>query len=449
LAEEEEARLASGGVAHHATSASAFVELGLYLEEAQCVFYNIIILTNLFISMFRVRIRLQAKKLGMNSTLSKDGSLTEQRNLLRSRLRAWERLVPIYMPGVLQYHIDGGATTSPSFSSTSGHPEDAEIWLPSHIPALHHNVVCMSGLPDIEVRLREAQAYDALDKVRNTLKVKSRMIEFKNQNVRGQREGLKSRSVIDSIHEKARMAAERYRRARTAKMFLSGPGDWEATLQVLEDRDIRGYQDPNRLRVQQGRRGILDDEQLEQLTTSTPNVLAVNISLTLFNEPRGRRDGTRETRRTLSWIWTTNSNVPGPEDSSDDILRSEWAKSRARAARATEEVLLLREEMRRVLEFLAWKADWWSKRLGWRTDINMDLAEGLRAYAHTQANLQTTLSTEFRTIWKAPLSDATHAEDPTGEDDDPNTSDNEDSDEGDNPAVDDDPEDDDEDMPAI
>jgi hypothetical protein len=245
------------------------------------------------------------------------------------------------------------------------------------------------------------------------------------------------------------MAAERYRRARVAKMFLSGPGDWEAILQVLEDSDIRGYQDPNRLRVRQGRRGILDDEQLEQLATSTPDVIADDDNLTLFNEPRGRRDGTGETRRTLSWIWTTNSNVAGPEDSSDDILRVEWAKSRARAARATEEVLLLREEMRRVLEFLAWKADWWSTRVGWRRDINKDLAEGLRAYAQTQADLQTTLSTEFRTIWRSPLDDAAHAEDPTGEDDNSNTSDTEDSDGGDNLVVDIDTEDDDEDMNAI
>ena len=68
----------------------------------------------------------------------------------------------------------------------------------------------MSGLPDIEVRLCEAQAYDALDKVCNMLKVKSCMVEFKNRNARGQQEGLKSRSMIDSIHKKAHMAAERY-----------------------------------------------------------------------------------------------------------------------------------------------------------------------------------------------------------------------------------------------
>ena len=322
---------------------------------------------NLSNGMFRVRIRLQAKKSGVISTLRKDANLTEQRNLLRSRLHGWEWLVPIYMPRVLQYHINGGTSTLTSSSSASGHPEDADIWLPSRIPAPYRDTVCMSGLPDIEVRLREAQAYDTLDKVRNMLKVKSRMVEFKNRNARGQREGLKSRSVIDSIHEKARMAAERYRRARIAKMFLSGPGDWEVVLRVLEDRDIRGYQDPNRLRVRQGRRGILNDEQLEQLARLTPDIPLTNDDdLTLYNEPRTRRDGTGETRRTLSWIWTTDSNITGPEDSSDDILRSEWAKSRAQAARATEEVLLLREEMRRVLDFLGWKADWWTTRMDWR-----------------------------------------------------------------------------------
>ena len=166
-----------------------------------------------------------------------------------------------------------------------------------------------------------------------------------------------------------------------------------------------------------------------------------------------------ETCHTLSWIWTTDSNIAGPEDSSDDILQSEWAKSRARAARATEEVLLLWEEMRRVLDFLGWKADWWTMWMYWRRDVNKeladlnkdlaelnkDLAEGLRTYAHTQADLQTMLSTKFCTIWKAPLDDARHVEDLTG-DDNPNMSDIAESDEGDNPTVDDDANNDDEDM---
>ena len=43
-------------------------------------------------------------------------------------------------------------------------------------------------------------------------------------------------------------------------------------------------------------------------------------------------------------------------------LRIEWCRVRARAMRWSEEVLLLREEMRRVLVFLEWQATWWEKR---------------------------------------------------------------------------------------
>ena len=101
-----------------------------------------------------------------------------------------------------------------------------------------------------------------------------------------------------------------------------------------------------------------------------------------------------------------------------------------------------------MLEFLAWKAGWWTTRLDWRRHTDKDLAEGLRAYAHTQADLQTMLSTEFRIIWRAPLEDASRIEDPTVEDDDPDASDTKESGD-DDPVVDDDAEDEDEDMAMI
>lgn len=97
----------------------------------------------------------------------------------------------------------------------------------------------------------------------------------------------------------------------------------------------------------------------------------------LWNETHERRDGTGEMRRTLSWIWTTELHSRNPEDDGDNILRVEWAKSRVRAARCREEVLLLREEMRRVLAFLEWKSSWWLERKNSRMDVASDLAEGL------------------------------------------------------------------------
>ena len=55
-----------------------------------------------------------------------------------------------------------------------------------------------------------AQCYDALDVIQHTLKIKSHMVKFKNQNVHGQWEGLRSRSVIDRVHERAQMHVAKY-----------------------------------------------------------------------------------------------------------------------------------------------------------------------------------------------------------------------------------------------
>ena len=105
----------------------------------------------------------------------------------------------------------------------------------------------------------------------------------------------------------------------------------------------------------------------------------------------------------ISWIWQT---LPLPEVDSedDDILRAEWARSRARVRHATEEVALVREEMRRVGEFVVWKSMWWELRATLHSTVGLELAEGLKAYAAKQAALQETLSMVFKDLWKTPLS---------------------------------------------
>ena len=69
---------------------------------------------------------------------------------------------------------------------------------------------------------------------------------------------------------------------------------------------------------------------------------------------------------------------------------------------AAEEVLLIREEMRRVIEFLKWKSKWWVLKAEHQSEDN-GIAEGLHAYAHKQASLQNSLSQHFQLIWKIPL----------------------------------------------
>ena len=65
------------------------------------------------------------------------------------------------------------------------------------------------------------------------------------------------------------MAAERYQAAHRGKLALAGAGDWEEVLRVLEDGDIRGYQDVDKLHTRVGRPGTLEDGQLVAMEVHT------------------------------------------------------------------------------------------------------------------------------------------------------------------------------------
>lgn len=340
------------------------------------------------------------------ATNHQEASVAEQRSMLRTRIRNWEQVRALYMPGLLQLRHDIERLNPDGSDDTRTQPENAKLWLPSSLPTAHRDAACIPGLALMEEKLRTAQCGDALESVRHVLRVKSRMVLFKNKNVRGQTYSTRSRSVIDRVHLRAKNNAVKYRIARAAKMALSGPGVWEDMFRPLLDSDIRSYSDPNKLQKGPGRRGTVEDEMLNANPEESPGGSAPDgTGINLLLEHRTRRDGTGESHRTLSWIWLTH--IPTDEEANDDLLLSEWAKSRARAARSIEEVLLLREEMRRTMVFLEWKADWWKKeRRTLRVTADAALNEGLVAYADEQANLQRRLRAHFQDGWRGPLDDS-------------------------------------------
>ncbi|KAJ7780819.1 hypothetical protein DFH07DRAFT_682859, partial [Mycena maculata] len=78
----------------------------------------------------------------------------------------------------------------------------------------------------------------------------------------------------------------------------------------------------------------------------------------------------------------------------------EWAKTRAKALRWTEEVSLLEEEMRRIQQFLRWRAAWWMAQIGRRQGkVDETQLEGDSAYAQRQADLQSRLCDSFAAKW--------------------------------------------------
>lgn len=78
----------------------------------------------------------------------------------------------------------------------------------------------------------------------------------------------------------------------------------------------------------------------------------------------------------------------------------EWSKSYARSQRWREEVELLKEEMRRTLEFLKWKSSAWAAMSSTSSSSSSALREGLRAYALRQADVFTSLRGHFLSLWQ-------------------------------------------------
>ncbi|KAL0568249.1 hypothetical protein V5O48_013745 [Marasmius crinis-equi] len=374
---------------YHTTTASSFLVLGIELESSQRKIKSLVKTSST-----------------RNTTAMK--AITEQRTVLRKKIKAWALIRPIYMPGLLVLLTALNEDLGDGLDEDA-QPEDVPIWMPSRVPAGKRDAVCIEGLAAMEIKLRSAHCHDDLDGIRHTLRLKSRMLLFKHQNVSGQRDGVKSRTVINNVHERAKGYAESYRQNRRALVDLSGEGGIDKTLKQLKDADVRSYTDPERVRDGPGRLGTREDEVDEG--EPEPVRAEDGSEINLVSEDRRSKEfrqkhGTRETRMVNSWIWTTGRiDRADGTDEDDELLLEVWAKSRARASRAEEEVELVKEEMLRTLRFLAWKGRWWRDHASRRPDVPGALREGLRAYALGQERIQLRLERRFRELWSKPLLD--------------------------------------------
>jgi hypothetical protein len=85
----------------------------------------------------------------------------------------------------------------------------------------------------------------------------------------------------------------------------------------------------------------------------------------------------------------------------------EWAKARACTIRFGEEVDLLQEEMRRTLQWLLVRSQWWitrSSRDTWSSKItSVPSQNGHVAYAYRQAAIYRGLGVKFAKMWASVL----------------------------------------------
>jgi hypothetical protein len=253
-----------------------------------------------------------------------------------------------------------------SFISSMSVPEEAEkvpLYLPSSLPPHIRNQVELQDICEKERRLREAQADDALAHIRRLRRVIQGMWQFKKISISGTGNHPNTRmlTTYQSLANNIQKHAHVYRSAYAALQVLDPGGKWSHRLRPLLDKDIRGPgKDPE--------------------------------------------NPTQNSRYEPSWIWLVVHNPSSEfevvEEDFNDSMRVEWAKVMARAARWNEELLIVQEEIRRVLEFFAWKSSWWIDQAARRmVEDDTSLVDGIRAYAYKQAEFQTRMAERCASHW--------------------------------------------------
>ncbi|KAG2108875.1 hypothetical protein DEU56DRAFT_874521 [Suillus clintonianus] len=286
----------------------------------------------------------------IHATDTQKSSIVRMRNLLRRKIDMWRRAHVLYLPAVQ-------SIINHAVREVQENAECMKLWLPSQL----RDKPCDPRLQNDEWELRYAQAHDTLEEIRQCLRIHCSLLSFKREWIRGQGANTRAQNALARVHGRRTACVKRYRSTWVALKALAtamGKKDWQGRLQELADNDIKPLVDPF---------------------------------------------ATGEGRRQVSWIWMMDG-VDCSDEGDNDGVRIEWCKSRARALRWSEEVELLREEMRRVLQFFAWQAAWWEDQGKRRVGECAAHAEGLYAYAVRQANLRRRMADDFRILWSPYLS---------------------------------------------
>ncbi|KAF7968026.1 hypothetical protein HWV62_32158 [Athelia sp. TMB] len=321
LRKEETGQINEGRGALHETSATGFLVMGLHIEGLQ---------------------RQIAANVSHPANLTANqASLIEERRLqVWRKLRVLRDMQRVYMPcatNILNNEDElCRAKELPPLPA-----ESVRLWMPSDLPADIQQSGCVANLATMELKLRVAQCYEALDAMRASLNAKKHLINRRNKNSTGQKKATRSRTLIDRVADRIATQSRKYKRAREALFALGGVEEYGARFKALLEEHL-----------------VLDGEELQDDHEATR----------LMNRAGG-------------------------------AVRREYLKARARKHRWVEEVALLTEEMRRVLRFLTWRSHWWLERETEWDGLDADVTDGLRAYSRRQAASYAHIMEHFRSQW--------------------------------------------------
>jgi hypothetical protein len=144
--------------------------------------------------------------------------MQERRNLLDRNINAWTTVQHLYMPAISAPCARDDQDASENTAEWP--PEGLLLYLPLSLPS---RVPCSLKLQEYKFRLREAQAYEALENVCRHLRLRTHLYKHKDKNVTRQRANTRSRNLINRVQGKVNASAAMYTKARSALTKLSTP----------------------------------------------------------------------------------------------------------------------------------------------------------------------------------------------------------------------------------
>jgi hypothetical protein len=245
---------------------------------------------------------LDTQKTSPNNVI-KATSIQRRRTSLLKSIQNYILTRAQFMPGLERYLCDAPPHSDDVSTST---PELIPLHLPSSLPFEKQASVCVSGLAEIEDRLRFAQACEALTDLRCQLTKRTYASRYRTANISSQTQFTRFRELLEQTDSKIKAACSRYRLARSGLFHLRGKGDWEQKLRVLHPEDVRGLSE--KALVIEEKEQKKRTQEMAGISTSSPfdhnNSLIQELPLTMFNPHLAVGEG----HRTLSWIWYSTSN---------------------------------------------------------------------------------------------------------------------------------------------
>ncbi|KAJ6528210.1 hypothetical protein B0H19DRAFT_1083730 [Mycena capillaripes] len=327
----------------HGRSATAFLTAGIQIEDAQ------------------QRIITQLRGTALVAA-DRENKIGEWRHALLVKIAKFRALQKIYMPGAECALADAEAERDPDLAAPR--PEKIKLWMPSQMDSQAESATreCVTGLPEMEAKLRVGQCNNSLVSLRSRLHAKRHLIGFRNANVTGQIQATKARMLITQVGERADWYADRYRRGRTAVVVLKGAAAYPHLRQLKPD-DVH-----------------LDGDAGESDAAAWKKLGMISAG----RGARVPRNAPGTSKRVMSWIWTAPGALENEEERLHESIHVEWTRALARKTRWTEE------------------AQWSRERAALRVDVSPEVAQGLRSYALKQAAWDDRLADFFRTEWNMP-----------------------------------------------